>query len=294
MKSTFKAFLAIMLFAAVSSSAQSLSHDKQRLKTRVDKDAQTPVEETKPEEPKLFNQFAAGFGALFNGSNGGTSLDLSSFTVKYFLILGTKKDTVTVTQDGNATRFEREKYKGLDIFLINRTSINIDSIKAFASDYITSLQASPFTFRLAYEGFLTRNKEQTSNQLVPIIKYRFSGDARGIPFTKDSVLNVGGSINGYFSLLAKLRAIQVLSNGTIQDKGSFYFEPSIGFAVGNGDMMSKVFKDGSKKALLSSELRFGFISETKRVQDWGFLFRYTWENIIGPKFRVSFNVSPSF
>jgi hypothetical protein len=102
-----------------------------------------------------------------------------------------------------------------------------------------------------------------------------------------------GSSNLYFSILAHFRGLQI-DEGEIKDQGTFYIEPSIGFAYGNQELMESVFRDGKSKLLFSTELRFGFISDFNRIRDWGILARYTWEDVVGPNFRIGLNIKPNY
>lgn len=246
-------------------------------------------------ENTFFNSFTGGIGALFNSTGSGSSIDLSSLTIKYFVPLGVKNDTVNIRRaDGTLIPNRlRQRFRYIDLYLINRAAINVDSLNSMANDYLTSLQASPITFRLGYEGYLTKNKEININQMLPVIKYRFTGDLRAVPYSSQSgTAKFGGSSNLYFSLLAQFRGIQI-DEGEIKDQGTFYIEPSFGFAYGNQELMESVFKDGKSKLLFSTELRFGFISDFNRIRDWGILARYTWEDVIGPNFRIGLNITPN-
>jgi len=277
-----------LLVSNLQLSAQSNSEAHERIKVNN-------LQSIGEDEKIFFNTFTGGIGALFNETKGGGSIDLSSLTIRYFVPLGEKQESVDIsTADGRiiADRL-RQRFRGIDLYLINRAAINIDSLNSMANDYISSLQASPLTLRLAYEGHLTKNKEISEKQMLPVVKYRFTTDVRAIPFSSEfGTVKFGGSGNLYFSLLAQFRGIRI-DGGEIKDQGTFYIEPSVGCAFGNQELMKSVFIDGKSKILFSSELRFGYTSDYSRVQDWGILARYTWEDIIGPSFRIGLSVTPS-
>jgi len=280
----------LLFFSAISEmAAQSNSESYERIRlnnllTESDK------------ENTFFNSFSGGIGALYNSTGSGSSIDLSSMTIKYLVIVGVKNDTVNIrTEDGTIIPNRlRQRFSSIDLYLINRAAINIDSLNTMANDYLTSLQASPITFRLGYEGYLTKNKEIDVNQMLPVIKYRFTGDIRAVPYSSQlGTAKFGGSSNLYFSILAHFRGLQI-DEGEIKDQGTFYIEPSIGFAYGNQELMESVFRDGKSKLLFSTELRFGFISDFNRIRDWGILARYTWEDVVGPNFRIGLNIKPNY
>ncbi|GJM32076.1 MAG: hypothetical protein DHS20C18_10770 [Saprospiraceae bacterium] len=252
-----------------------------------------PPEESANQKDFLFDKITGGVGALVNDMNGGASIDLASFTVKYLLPVGLKSDTISVkTENGAEPVGLTQRYRYISLYLINRAAISTDSSNTLANEYLTSLQGTPVTFRLAYEGFLTKSQVINEVQMLPMLKYKFSGDARVVPFNNASgIVTFGGSLNLYFSLLAHFRGIQI-DHGKIKDQGTFYIEPSIGFAIGNQEMMETIVIDKGNKLLFSTELRFGFLSDKNRIQDWGVLVRYTWEDINGPNFRIGLTVTP--
>jgi hypothetical protein len=281
-------FIIIILTTNLKLSAQSNSELHERVKLNN-------LLAVGEEDNAFFNSFTGGIGALFNKNQGGASIDLSSLTIKYFIPLGIKNDSVNVQrEDGTIIPNRlRQRYRGVDLYLINRATMNIDSLNSIANDYLTSLQASPITVRLGYEGYLTKNREINVNQILPVVKYRFTGDARAVPYNSNTGdVELGGSGNFYFSLLTQFRGIQI-DGGEIKDQGTFYIEPSIGFAYGSQELMESIFKNGKSKVLFSSELRFGYTSDYHRIKDWGILARYTWEDVTGPNFRIGFNITPN-
>ena len=243
------------------------------------------------QEKNFFNQFSTGLSGIVNNGKGGGSFDLSSITVKYFIPIKKRQDSVTIKTKDTITASIRDRYYGFDIYLINRATISTDSLKSMANDYLTSLQASPLTFRIGYEGFLTKNRIIDDTHILPVIKYRLSADARAVPYSNTTgVVNIGGSLNAYFSLLLQLKAIE--DGDMSKDRGTFYLEPSIGFASGGNDLMGPIFKDNTNRLLFSTELRTGFISDTNKIRDWGVIIRYSWQDITGPNFKIGITVSP--
>lgn len=245
---------------------------------------------------EVFSQFSAGLGAVFNGSSKGTSFDLSSLTLRYFIPLGVKNESVTVVDDNGHTipGAVRSRFRGLDVHLINRAALNTDSLKALANDYITSLQSSPLTFRLSYDGYLTKNQIIDVHHVLPVIKYRFSTDIRAVPYgNKSNTVDFGASYSLFFSILAQLRGIQD-EEGVIEDEGTFYFEPSVGLVGGSQSMMETIFTDRRNRALVTSELRMGFLSDKNKIRDFGVIVRYTLADVSGAKFKIGFNIAPNF
>src|ERR1700712_501159 len=96
----------------------------------------------------------------------------------------------------------------------------------------------------------------------------------------------------FATLSTQFRTFQINNDGTIGNKGTVYIEPSVGFAYGTDSMMQTVFTDAHNRWLITSELRLGFTSDNNKISDWEFILRYSFSNIIGPKFRAGSTISP--
>jgi hypothetical protein len=243
---------------------------------------------------QFFQNFAGGINTLFNKNGTGISFDLSSYTTHWFIVLGEKKNNITIQRtNGSTDTGEQINYKGIDIYIINRAAINFDSLKAIANDYLTSLQASPFTLRFDKSFRLTKDTAFSETKASPIAYFKITTDARGVPYSSSGgKVSVGASANLYATLSAKFRTFQINNDGTIGNKGTVYIEPSIGFSYGTDSMMKTVFVDTHNRWLITSELRLGFTSDNNKISDWGFIFRYSFSDIVGPKFRAGIAISP--
>lgn len=241
----------------------------------------------------FFENFAGGINTLFSENGTGVSLDLSSYTVHYLIVLKQTQQKIRIKQNGNTYKDAvQEKYKGIDFYLINRTSINFDSLKTVANDYISSLQASPLTLRFDKVFYLTKTTEQSETNALPVVTFKQTIDGRGIPYNENGKISIGASVNAYSTFSVNLKTVQINDDGTVTNKGSIYFEPSVGFAYGTDSMMRTVFTDAHNKLLVTGELRFGFTSDEKEISDWGFILRYSFSDIIGPRFRAGIAISP--
>jgi len=245
----------------------------------------------------LLRSFAGSLNALVNENSTGASFDLNLQTYHYFFPLRERKlDTITVVKSDGKVLYGRtkEKYRGIDIYVFNRAAINFDSLKSIANDYITSLQASPLTLRINKQIYLTENKKITENDYNPVVSLIITGDARAIPYGDVSErIKLGASGHLFLTLSTLIKRIEFGDNGEEIDKGTMYIEPSIGVVFGTENMMSTLYADNKNRALLTSELRIGFKSDNLRIKDWGLLLRYTWEDIVGPKFRAGITFTPN-
>ena len=241
-----------------------------------------------------FFKFSGGLGALLQNGNGSAgSFDLSSTTLDYFIPLGYKLDSFQLKdQFGSHLYCSRYlKYKGVNLQIINRAAINLDSVNVSSNDYISSLEASPLTVRLSHHAPLNNHHKLKGNQWLPSLSYRISGDVRAIPFTNvEESVKIGTSAHLFISLLSQFKAVE-FENNQIKEKGNFYLEPSIGIVRGSEEMMCYIINN-HKNIFMVTELKFGFSSSDAEIQDWGFLIRYTWEDLKGPQFRIGLKIIP--
>lgn len=241
-----------------------------------------------------FFKFSGGLGALLQSGNGSAgSFDLSSTTLDYFIPLSYKLDSFQLKdQNGSHLYCSRYvRYKGVNLQIINRAAINLDSVNVSSNDYISSLEASPLTLRLSHNATLRSQNDLKVNQWLPALSYRISGDVRAIPFTNaEERVKIGTSAHLFISLLSQFKAVG-FENNQIIEKGNFYLEPSIGIVRGSDELMCYIINK-HKNIFLVTELKFGFSSSDTEIQDWGFLIRYTWEDLKGPQFRIGLKIIP--
>lgn len=242
-----------------------------------------------------FSNFSGGLGGFANAGIGG-GVEITSNSLHYFLPIGKKNteeiDVVTSSQDTLKNR-PRSRYKGIDIYLLNRATLNLDSLNAIANDYLTSTKPSPFTFRLAHEQFLSKNIVITEDDPVPILLFRLMGDIRAVPYANNNaktVLGVSGHL--YASLYLKSWLFEINdATGELKDKGSLYVEPAIGFAIGDAALMENTVYSSPSKPLVSVQLQLGYTSDKNKYKDWTAFIGYTFNKIVGPNLRISFTTT---
>jgi hypothetical protein len=242
-------------------------------------------------ETNAFKVLTGGINAVYSNDRAKGGIDLSVQTYHYYLITGKKKNSDTLMKSNQQNSLNKD-YKGFEFFLLNRAALNFDSSGSIANDYITSLQSSPLTLRFLKELFLTKQHYISSSSYSPVFSIRLTGDGRAIPFQDvRNQLNFGTSGNFYVTLSSQFTRLQFDQRGKELERGTMYFQPSFGIAVGSKEMMKSVYTDGKNKPLLSSECRLGFKSHSKSINDCCLLFRYTLSDIIGPKLRAGIILS---
>jgi hypothetical protein len=242
-------------------------------------------------QSNAFKVFTGGINAVYSNDRANGSLDVGVQTYHYFLVTGAKKKTDSLSQSSSIKMNYRD-FKGFEFFLLNRAALNFDTSRSVANDYITSLQSSPLTLRFVKELFLTKQHEITSTNFSPVISIRLIGDSRAIPFQDDRRnLNFGASGHFYVTLSSQFTRLEFNKAGKELDRGTMYFQPSFGIALGTDEMMKSVYVDQQNKPLLSSECRLGFKSSSRTVNDCSFLIRYTISDIVGPKLRAGIILS---
>lgn len=234
---------------------------------------------------QFFQSFGGGINTLYDGKNIGGSFDLSVQTLRYFLITGTNgklSDTINFSTKSDISNY----FKGLDFLIINRASIEIDSLRAIANDYLTSLQASPLTFRLNKEIKLNQRKPEKVNPYSPKFSLLLTGDGRVVPYSaRTSKTQVGASGHFYLTFLTRLRRFEMDRAGKLIDDGYMYFRPAFGIAMGSNELMNSIIRT-SNPVLMSSEVRVGFISNKQSIQDCCLLVRHVITPIYGPNTRI--------
>lgn len=247
-------------------------------------------------QPNVFRLFTGGINAIYSDDQARGGIDLSVQTYHYFLVTGDRKDSDTTKKKqfkgGMNTFTRKDQFKGFDFFLLNRASIDFDTSKSIANDYITSMQASPLTLRFVKEYFLTKHHSINALSYAPVISIRLTGDGRAVPYS-DQRQQVGVGASGHFfvTFSTQFTRLEFDQKGKEMDRGTMYIQPSVGIAIGNNQLMKSIYEDHTNKVLLSSECRLGFKSHAKTVNDCSLLVRYTPSNVIGPKLRAGIILS---
>lgn len=245
-----------------------------------------PVRETSVSQ--LFQNFAGGINTLVQGNQASGSFDLSVQTYHYFLVTGRryKNDSLHRVMQSKARSY-RDLYKGFHFYLLNRASIDFDTIRAIANNYITSLIGSPLTIRINKEFFLTKAREITASSLTPVLSLILTGDSRIIPYgNRNDKINFGTSAHFYLSFSALFKRVEFDKTGREMDNGTMYLRPIFGLAYGNPQLMRSITPGDKLLPVLTSGCRIGFKSELNKVKDFSFLLNYTISDIIGPKLRA--------
>lgn len=271
-------FFSNILFAQSLGNFAFNNYRKEIVKAASDNNKLTELESkpTNNSDLGLFKTFGGTLGALASSSgNVKPGLDLGVNVVRYYIPIRARAKL------RDKAMKPEERYHGFYIHLLNRAALNLDSINKLASDYLTTLQASPATFRLSYEHSFTEAKSEHQ------VSFKFTGDGRVIPYgTASQNINFGMSGHAYFTLPILLTVIPVDDSGSEIDKGTFYFEPSFGIAYLTDDLGKSFYKDGSNKIFMSFEVRTGYKSLKTKVNDWGLIVGYNWQEINGAKFRI--------
>lgn len=240
--------------------------------------------------PNTFKQFTGGVNALYNGTETKGGIDLAVQTYHYYLVTGKAKiDTSTINKKNLSFS---EQYRGFEFFLLNRAAVNFDTSGTMASDYLSSLQASPLTIRFVKEIFLTKQRNITSSSYSPVVSIKLTGDSRIVPYNvRTGQINVGTSGNLFVTFSSQFTRLEFNQQGKEIDRGTMYIQPSVGIAIGNSALMKSVMNDPQDKVMLASECRLGFKSHSKTINDCCLLLRYGLNEFLGPKFRAGLILS---
>lgn len=239
-------------------------------------------------QANYFESISGGMNASYRNDQVFGGFDLSIQTCHYFLITGRRIKSDSLHQLAIQKRMKLiDVYRGLHLFLLNRSSMNLDSIESTALSYITSLRPSPCTFRIQKELFLTKQHAISRQNMAPVLSLIFTGDARLVPFIpRNEKMEFGASGNLFISFKTLFKRIELNERGKIIDQGTMYFTPSFGFAYGTTDLYKNISTSNSVKPIYSTELRIGFESEKNSLKDFSFLLNYALSDIRGPKLQV--------
>lgn len=242
----------------------------------------------KKQSSTFFKVFAGSLNAIYNQNSANGSFDLAVQSYHYYFITGKASDSTPPKMN----KRHKTPYKGFHFYLLNRAAIDLDTIQAIANNYITSLQASPLTFRLKKEFFLSKNTSFSEANPTPIVSIILTGDGRAIPHGDASnKITVGASAHLFMTLSASINRLEYDPLGKEIDNGTMYLKPTIGIGYGTRELLHSVLVDRKTDPIISSECRIGFKSKQKNVKDFSFLFRYTITKIKGPRIRAGIILS---
>lgn len=241
----------------------------------------------------LFRAFSGGFNALYQNTRSTGNIDLAVQTYHYFLITGKRKnyDSLKHSSIRAGQIHPNAAYRGINFYILSRASLDFDTLRSIANDYITSLLASPLTIRLCKEYFLSQIQSVNEYDYSPVASLQLIGDVRVIPYNRDRNIQAGVSVNGFLKLSTQFKRLEFDSNGKVVDKGIVYFQPVLGIGFGSPEMMKTVNFDPKQRFIYSSECKLGFISENNKVKDCAILVRYCLNKILGPQLRVGLQFS---
>mgnify|MGYP006101872987 CR=1 FL=1 len=278
---TFTTLIALICFLLTFSVTGQSSLRDQTIKNDT-----IPKSDNKNAE--YFKVLTGGMNALYNDNNASGSFDLAVQTFHYYLITGrrNKNDSIHKSLIGKGKPISKI-YNGVHFSMLNRTSIDFDSIRSLANDYITSLRPSPITMRIRKELFLTKQNKISSLDYSPVLSLIITGDGRAVPYIdRKKKVKMGASAHLYVTFSSVFKRLEFDDNGKQIDQGSLYFKPSFGIAYATHLLRRSVTEDDMKIPLMTTECKIGFNSEKNQINDFAFLFSYTLNEIYGPKFRA--------
>lgn len=236
----------------------------------------------------LFRAFSGGFNALYQNTRSTANIDLSVQTYHYYLITGKRKnyDSLRQVSIQSGKLHPNAAYRGIDFYILSRASLDFDTLRSIANDYLTSLLPSPLTIRLSKEYFLSRLQSMNETDYSPVASLQFITDIRVVPYNRDRTIQAGVSTHGFVRLSAQFKRLEFDSNGKVVDKGTVYFQPCFGLGFGSPEMMKTVNYNPQQRMIYSTECKLGFASEHQKVKDCAILVRYCLSKIMGPQLRV--------
>lgn len=235
-----------------------------------------------------FRVFTGGINALYSQQQSKGSVDLGVQSCHYYLVTGRrfKSDSIHSVMV-NRNESLSKVYRGFHFYLLNRAAVNLDSIRSMASEYFTSLKASPLTVRLRKEIYLTKQRALSLENYAPVISLMLIGDGRAVPFVDQaSKVQMGVSSHFYLTFSTLFKRLEFDMRGKTIDQGTIYFKPSIGIGYGTKELMKNISPRKPFEPILSTDWRLGFKSERLSIKDFSFLMSYAISDIIGPKFRA--------
>lgn len=246
----------------------------------------------KDETSGWFNQFTAGLGALSNGGSG-VGLELSTTTRTFRIDLPMKRKAALIThEDGRQERGEVRTPRSIKFMILNRASINLDSLEAVANEYVTSLQAAPITARGQYVAYSYADPIDAAGTKMFTTNLVVGGDLRGVPYANESgSVKLGGTVHTFLKVQVETGGAELNTNGDPIDTGTFYVEPAIMIAFGGNGVMKSLL-DNDSRMFAGLDLRAGYKSDVDRFRDFGIVARWTWEKVRGAAFRVGASVTP--
>jgi len=250
-----------------------------------------PIPQAEAPGSAWFDRLTAGLAA-FGGNGNGAGMELGTLARLFRVTIREEEKELpspTATDPNRKAKVIEPTY--VYFAILNRASVNLDSLKNMATDYVTSLQPSPLTFRLYYDVKLTNRKTVQSKVRYPDVSLVALLDGRGVPFAGGGgATKVGGSVHGFATLKAQLKTEEI-ENGQPVDIGATYVEPSFYIAAASRELAQSLFEDGQQRALMGIDLRGGYRSTKDHSRDFGFVASYTWQKLAGAQFRIGAQVT---
>lgn len=228
----------------------------------------------------FLSAFSGGANAMYTGNKLNGSVDITIQTYHFFMVTGLRSNSDSTL---SKTQSVKDQYKGFEFFLINRAALDFDSIQNMANNYLTSLQGAPLTLRFMKEVFLTKNRHSSLLNPRPVISLQVNTDLRASPYyIRNHPLKVGASGHIFLTLSTAFTRLE-LENNTIIDQGTMYFLPTFGFSILDQQIAKSLIPSSSMPLLFSTELKFGFKSSKKSINDTSFIIRYCLTQVNGPQ-----------
>ena len=207
-----------------------------------------------------FRQFSGGINAVYNNKQSRGGVDMAVQTYHYYMITGRREKSDSLHKKLVVQKTPISKlYKGFHFFVLNRAAINFDSLQSMTVDYFTSLKPSPLTLRIKKEFFLTKQRELSPLNYIPVVSILLTGDGRTVPYTNQkSHTKAGLSGHLYLTFSTIFKRLEYDINGKQIDQGTIYFKPSFGLAYGDKGLMKTIRTRDEKIPIMSTEVTLGF------------------------------------
>jgi hypothetical protein len=226
------------------------------------------------------SKFSGAANAMHNGSKLSGSVDIAIQTFHFFMVTGIRNKVDSLSFNSNSVK---QHYRGFEFFLINRAALDFDSIQNMANNYLTSLQGAPLTLRFMKELFLTKNRIITSDNPRPVVSLQLNTDLRASPYyQRNSPLRIGGSGHLFLTLSSAFTRLE-FENNQLKDQGTMYFLPTFGVAILENQLAKSIMPNSQHPLIFSAELKMGFQSDKKSINDTAFIIRYSITDVMGPR-----------
>jgi hypothetical protein len=226
-----------------------------------------PAETGQGSGVEYFTRAAAGLGFVNS-----PAIEVAA-TALSIRILGPVKKTDVYDEAGQITGTRVDTvFWGLKV--LNRAAVSFDSVQALATEYLTSLQATPLTLRGEIPFVLA-----VRDVSIPIV---LRLDGRGVPYA-DSVGTVKFGAAGHLFVSTSLT--QPAWQGT--DRGHVYAEPTLYVTIGGKELFQSVLASDEGQSFFGGEIRAGYRSLLSRHLDIGLVGRCAFATLAGSTCRIS-------